>query len=106
MGLDLACSAAHPRLRSIRLRPVFSGAGIRFLGRAYRATYARPVELRPLLGAHLAAGRLTSSLLALHWLLPRRAAGEESAAASSGPSAGSSPPRRTALRGWRSRRAS
>ncbi|MEW5925984.1 MAG: zinc dependent phospholipase C family protein [Gemmatimonadota bacterium] len=80
MGLDLACSAAHPRLRSIRLHPVFSGAGIRFLGRAYRATYALPVELRPLLGAHLAAGRLTSSLLALHWLLPRRAAGERRSA--------------------------
>jgi hypothetical protein len=76
MGLDLACSAAHPRLRWQRLRPVFAGAGIRFPARAYRRTYGVPVDLRQLLAAHLSAGRLASSLLALHRLLPRRAAGE------------------------------
>lgn len=76
MGLDLACSAAHPRLRSVRLSPVFPGAGIRFIGRAYRRTYSVAADLRQLLGAHLSAGRLASSLLVLHRLLPRRAAGE------------------------------
>lgn len=76
MGLDLVCSAADTRLRSLQLRPMFAAAGTRFLARAFHRTYGIPAALRPLLTAHQAAGRLASSLLVLHWLLPRRAAGE------------------------------
>lgn len=77
VGLDALFSERHPELRDRRMRAVFDRRSVRFLARAYRATYGLEIDPSLLLASHHAAVRMSNHALAAIGVLGSAVASSE-----------------------------